>query len=315
MVNPEIIQWRSGNPNFTNSVYQAVFGRNPTQDDLLFAQRFNAKLDLFMGVISSQEYQQRFGHLERKYFVYWKTRMIDTEQWGTRMCHCYYFAEFSDGYMPSMQYTGVGLPAGYLNFPVARALTLMCASFDRETCPHYDCGYADGGTSGDSTHLPSNTQNLVNDPNFAAFGTPSSSWGHNVLYGNNGIWWNSKNAQSTAQTVSLNGGNISTALHIVNHSSKNPHVYGTTAQRIAVVQGQNYEISFFGQAQDLASNGAVNIAIDPAWRIRPISMNAGTYNWTRFTGNFTAPDNYIDLRIISEDRGSVLITGMTLRPL
>jgi len=41
-------------------------------------------------------------------------------------------------------------------------------------------------------------------------------------------------------------------------------------------------------------------------------MDAGTYGWTFFSGTFTAPDNFVDLRIIFEDRGEVWITEMTL---
>lgn len=168
-----------------------------------------------------------------------------------------------------------------------------------------------GGNGGNSA-IPSVGGGLVRDPNFAGFGASGGPWGTNVQYGQFGIWWNSGGASSTAGTVDLQGVAAQTGLYIRNTSGRGPNVFGTTAQRIAVQQGQTYRISFLGMAQGLGSNGGVNIAIDPEWRIRPVSMPGGSYDWRRFEGTFVAPANSIDLRIISEDSGEVWITDMSL---
>lgn len=155
--------------------------------------------------------------------------------------------------------------------------------------------------------------NLVQDPNFANFGSYIGPWGVNVLYGENGIWWNSKFANTQAYTVSLSGGEIHTALYIVNKSKKSPHVYGTTAQRIRGLKpGKTYRIILWGAARGLQSNGGINIAIDPGWHTRPIHFPAGSYGWTLFSNTFVAPNTYIDLRIISEDIGEAWITGVII---
>lgn len=318
MANPEIIQWRAQAPVFVESVYQAVLGRNPGPLDLnalagVDMNNTNARWNLFMNLLGSAEYQSQWGHLASKYNVYWETRWVDSES-GRRMCHCYYFAEFASGYMPSMQYTGFPYPAGKLTFPVARALVLLYALFDRETCPHYDCGFQGEGGGGQVN--PPTRQNLVRQGNFSGFGQGGGPWGTG-LYSQNGIWWNSRNAGSSAQVVNLNenqrpAGGTASALYIRNPSGRSPNVFGTTSQRIAVIPGQTYEIRLLASANNLATNGGVNIAVDPAWRVRPLHLPQGSYGWTEFTGSFTADANFIDLRIISEDRGEVWITDVSM---
>jgi hypothetical protein len=221
-----------------------------------------------------------------------------------------------------MQYLGVRTPWGNYSFSVARAVTRMYAHYDREVCPHYDCGWGRGDSAlfdpadrNSSGGGGGGGRNYARDPHFAQF-TSGNAWGTG-LYSNFGIWWNSRNADSRATVVNLGGNrppnsSASTALYLVNNSGRTPHVFGSTSQRITVRKGARYTVSFWGAARNLASRGAVNIAVDPQWNIRPISMDAGSYGWTFFSGTFTAPDNYVDLRIIFEDRGEVWITEMTL---
>ncbi|OGP54723.1 MAG: hypothetical protein A2Y65_11320 [Deltaproteobacteria bacterium RBG_13_52_11] len=165
----------------------------------------------------------------------------------------------------------------------------------------------------------SSTVNLVQQGNFSGFGRRGGPWGTG-LYSNNGIWWNSKGARSSARVVNLNTSDplytkgIKTALHIENRSSRGAHVYGTTSQRIRVTPGRLYRISLWAAAKGLNSNGGVNITVDPQWRIRPIHLKGGSYNWTKYSGTFTADNSgYIDLRIISEDRGAVFLTGLEMQ--
>jgi hypothetical protein len=202
----------------------------------------------------------------------------------------------------------VSIPPGKLTKDVARSLVLACAAFDKRTCPHYDCGFTGASipnNSGNRNNSTATGTNLVRQPNFSGFNRPGGPWSR----------WISARAQSLAKTVTLKG-KIKTALYIKNLSGRGPHIYGTTSQRIPVQKGQKYQITFFGYTKGYGSSyGGIVITIDPAWKIRPVRMNTKTNGWERFAGIFIAPSNYIDLRIISEDRGEVWIIAMSVRPI
>jgi len=334
VVNPETIQWRANNnPVFLNSLYQGVLGRAPTQAEINTAlQRLNsqngwkmARGEAFWSLLGSQEYRNRFGTSQGDYQVLFKSQNMRVDWSNRTWCNCYFFTKepsVTGGLRPVMQYTGSRTPWSSYTFSVARAVTRMFAVFDADSCPSVNCGMNGGdvaaffarnrGNNNNNNNSSTNNANLVRDPNFANFRS-GANWGRGVLYGQNGIWWNSRNAGSTARVVNLNGGNIPTALRIVNPSGSSAHVYGTTAQRIKVNAGRIYRISFWGKATNLRSGSGITITVDPQWKIRPVSMVSGTYNWKKFTGTFTAPSNYVDLRIISQDRcDEVLITDMSL---
>ena len=110
--------------------------------------------------------------------------------------------------------------------------------------------------------------------------------------------------------ITLQNRDAKTGLYIKNESARGPHVYGTTARRVSLVPGQTYKIRFMGAARNLTSNGGASIAVDPEWRVRPVIMPAGTYKLRPFEGTFIATDSYADIRIISEDRGEVVITNL-----
>ncbi|MBT5229408.1 MAG: phosphodiester glycosidase family protein [Methylococcales bacterium] len=154
--------------------------------------------------------------------------------------------------------------------------------------------------------------NLVKLGNFESFSSP---WGTGQ-YSKNGLWWNSKNANTRATSVTgirTPFSRISSALRIENHSAAGPHIYGNTSQRIAAKSGTNYRVSFWAKTKNLKSNGGISIAYDSSWRVRPISLPAGTKGWTYYAGTFnTGRANYIDLRIISQDIGTVWITALQI---
>ncbi|MDD2468980.1 MAG: hypothetical protein PHI97_33845 [Desulfobulbus sp.] len=153
------------------------------------------------------------------------------------------------------------------------------------------------------------SERIVLQSDFDDFGLPNGAWGNGVQYGRNGIWWNSGNARTVAKVINQPSGYDGTGLYIRNDSGRSPHMYGTTAIRVSLTPGQRYRIRFLGAARNLASNGGVNIAVDPEWRIRPVSMSAGTYDPTPFEGTFTATNSFADIRIISEDRGEVVLSN------
>ncbi len=163
--------------------------------------------------------------------------------------------------------------------------------------------------------------NLVQQGNFSNFGQKGGAWGTGA-FSHYGVWWNSNNARTQAETVDLQTNDklyrdhgIRTALRIKNKSSRAPHVYGTTVQRIKAVPGGTYRLTLWAAAEDVRSNGAVSIAVDKSWQTRAINIKKGTYGWEKFSGTFKADQSgYIELRIISDDIGTVWLTGLTLTP-
>ena len=54
--------------------------------------------------------------------------------------------------------------------------------------------------------------------------------------------------------------------------------------------------------------------VDSQWRVRPIQLPAGSYDWTEFSGEFSLTANTADLRILMEDRGEVWLDSIVIRP-
>ena len=162
---------------------------------------------------------------------------------------------------------------------------------------------------------------LVKGGNFSDFGSPDGPWGKGQ-YSQHGIWWNSGNAVSNAQTVTLKLNDtlytqhgIQTALLITNQSSRAGNVYGTTVQQIQAVPGQTYRITIWAASENTPSNSAVTIAVEPTWAKRPISIKGGSYDWTLYEGYFQADaSGVIQLRILTEDVCKIWLSGLTLIP-
>jgi hypothetical protein len=131
-------------------------------------------------------------------------------------------------------------------------------------------------------------------------------WGTGSL-ASSAVWWNSGGCKSTASADPSvrHGGTLS--LHVVNASHRGPNVFGCTQQPIIVPVGRPIRISLFARARDLRSNGAVSIVVDSEWKIRPIQLPKGTWDWTRFSGEFTPNGAAAELRILSEDSGEAWI--------
>ena len=136
-------------------------------------------------------------------------------------------------------------------------------------------------------------------------------WGHGQ-YGENGIWWNSRNCRSSAtvDTAIFHGGLAS--LHLLNSSARAPNLYGTTVQAIRIEANRLYRISVWAKADHLASNGGVSLIVDKSWNLRPIALPAGSYDWRRFEGTFQLPSTTADIRILMEDQGQVWLDDMVV---
>jgi len=140
----------------------------------------------------------------------------------------------------------------------------------------------------------------------------SAPWGTGQYSAGRSIWWTRGKCQATAEADSQIKRSGNRSLHVVNHSSGSANVYGTTQQPIRIEPNQTYRITLWAKAHRLASDGALNIAVDSAWQIRPIRLPKGSYDWRRFTATFALPTSTAQLRILSEDRGEVWIDDITI---
>jgi hypothetical protein len=137
-------------------------------------------------------------------------------------------------------------------------------------------------------------------------------WGTGQFAQGRAVWWNNGGCQSQAEADGQSRHGEARSLHIVNRSPRGPHVYGTTQQSLAVEPGQRYRITVWARANQLSAHGAVSVIVDAAWKVRPIQLPAGTYDWRQFSGEFTLPSALADLRILSEDRGEVWLDDLQI---
>jgi ferric-dicitrate binding protein FerR (iron transport regulator) len=130
------------------------------------------------------------------------------------------------------------------------------------------------------------------------------------------VWMNSGDCKSTADLDQKNFHSGTASLYLRNQSNRAPNIYGTMAQKIKVIKNRYYAITLWARGQNLASNGALNIAVDPMWRIRPIALPAGNFDWTRFYKTINSGDrDSIEFRIIFEDTGDVWLDDIMVEEL
>ena len=143
----------------------------------------------------------------------------------------------------------------------------------------------------------------------------NAPWGKGQYAAGRSVWWNTQGCASSAdidETTAVEG---LVSLHIINSSARTSQVYGTTVQRISIKANHPYRISAWAQGLNLASNGAVVIIVDDAWRVRPIVLPAGTFAWTRLSATFTLPADHASIRILSEDKGEAWLDDLEITPL
>jgi CHAT domain-containing protein len=133
---------------------------------------------------------------------------------------------------------------------------------------------------------------------------------------NFGIWWNSKTCESYSKTDSQVKHQGQSSLRITNLTPAGPHLFGTTSQRIRGIKPNTlYEISVWAKAQELKP-GSVQFVMDAGWHIRPLALPGGSYDWKPFKAQFNSGDlNFVDLRVLSLDTGTVWLDQVSLREL
>ena len=140
-------------------------------------------------------------------------------------------------------------------------------------------------------------------------------WGQGPSAENRAWWWNSRDCQSVAEISGEERHSGKLALHIVNISARAPHVYGTTQQPpVAIQPGRRYRVSLWAKAPQIASPGAVSLVVDSAWKVRPIQLPSGGFDWTQFSGEFVLHEPTAQIRILCEDLAEVWIDEVALTP-
>lgn len=159
--------------------------------------------------------------------------------------------------------------------------------------------------------------NLVREGGFERGLIPPWGTGHYESGDFNfGAWWNSVSTRSFAKMDGAVTRSGRASLRITNLTKGGPHLFGTTAQRVRAVKPNTlYEISVWARAQDLEP-GAVQLVVDPAWHMRPISLPKGTWDWRLFKAQFDSADlSFMDVRILSLSTGTVWLDDLSLREL
>lgn len=139
-----------------------------------------------------------------------------------------------------------------------------------------------------------------------------SPWGTGQQFNNHSVWWNSGGCGSSAEADWRVRRNGNYALRINNPSPRKPEVFGTTQQPVTFQQGHRYRIEVWALGRNLASHGAVSLVVDSQWRMRPIQLPAGTYDWQQLKGEFVWPGGEGQCRILSEDRGEARLDDISI---
>lgn len=143
---------------------------------------------------------------------------------------------------------------------------------------------------------------------------PTVGWGRGQYSEQREWWWNSLECLSVAEVSTEDRHSGKSSLHIINLSDRAPNVFGSTQQPVAIQPGQRYRVSLWAKSVQLESRGGVSLVVDEAWQVRPIQLPPGTYDWTRFEGDFSLDQGTSQLRILCEDLGEVWIDDIEIEP-
>ncbi|MCE9545129.1 MAG: carbohydrate binding domain-containing protein [Planctomycetia bacterium] len=140
----------------------------------------------------------------------------------------------------------------------------------------------------------------------------SRPWGTGQTLNHKTAWWNSGVCTSTASKDWRVRRNGMYSLHINNTTPRAADNFGTTQLPLTFQKGHRYQAEIWALARGLASDGAVSVAVDEKWTTRPIQLPKGTYDWRRFTGEFTWPGGDGQCRLMTEDRGEVWLDDLSI---
>ena len=139
----------------------------------------------------------------------------------------------------------------------------------------------------------------------------SRHWGLGQFQQGKPIWWNSNGCRSTATVVSTEAHSGKKSLLIENFTKASPRVYGTTQQAIPITAKARYRVSLWAKTRNLEKLG-FRVVVNDAWDVIPINLPAGSYEWTKFEGEFSIPTDIAQVRLVSLGVGQVWIDDITI---
>jgi hypothetical protein len=129
-----------------------------------------------------------------------------------------------------------------------------------------------------------------------------------------GVFWSIRNVDITGEFDSGVAKSGLKSFKIVNKTPMSPHAYRTMSQRITGLKPDTrYRISFWIKALG-AGASTLKIITDSTWDSGR-GIDAGTYDWREHVLNLRtkAGESFTDLRILSEEPGTVWIDDIELR--
>jgi len=149
--------------------------------------------------------------------------------------------------------------------------------------------------------------NLVRNGGFES-GRLSRPWGTGIYEPREEVFWGSADATARVVTTAHSG---RYALRLDNRSPLAPHVYRTLSQVVSGTRaGTEYCLSWWARTRN-AGPVALTIAVNDAWSVK-FGLAQGTTGWTLYAATFTAEKDGFDLRLISENTGTVFVDDLAL---
>ena len=142
----------------------------------------------------------------------------------------------------------------------------------------------------------------------------STGWGTGQYASDRPTWWNSGKCKSVASRDNKVRRSGSHSLRITNLTGHGPHLFGTTNQKVTIIPNQLYRITLSARAENL-TKGALSIVVNDNWKLRPLTLPEGTYDWREFSAEFMMPKNRAEFRILIENKGTVWLDDLKLEAL
>jgi hypothetical protein len=150
--------------------------------------------------------------------------------------------------------------------------------------------------------------NLATNGGFES-GSLSAPWGTGIYEPRSpGVFWGSADAEAAVLSDVVRSGSY--ALRIINRSAAAPNVYRTLSQKVNVQGGTPHCLTFWERTQG-GTSGMLTFRLNDSWS-SAIGIGAGSASWAQRAFSFTTEDGNIDLRIVSENTGTVWVDDIVL---
>jgi len=149
-------------------------------------------------------------------------------------------------------------------------------------------------------------ENLLTNPGVES---GLEGWGPPTAYPDPDLFWGRADASAAVDGSAAHTGSAS--LRIQNRSAFEPQVYRTMAHTVTVTSGAEYCLRFWGRGQNLGVPTSLTVTWERSWASR-ISLPPGTFDWQEFSSTFVAEADAIDIRLITENTGTVWVDDFSL---